>query len=144
MVQVVFPFWSIRRHSACMVYNLHTPLDTHSTIYHHFTSSPSAAFLALFASQAVSWPISCRTRMLLCTPYFYQFPLYSTEETIKGFALLKICHPIRFHKITCHLTVLQPCPLHQDVPRPYGTPSTLHSLPINPSGRSPGSQQAPH
>jgi hypothetical protein len=133
-----------RSRRTSLVYNLHTPLDTQSIIYHHFTSSPAAAFLALSASQAVSWPISCRTRMLLCTPYSHQFPLYSTEETIKGFALLKICHPNRFHKITCHSTVLQPCPRHQDVSRPYRAPSTLHTLPNNPPGRLLGSQGPPN
>jgi hypothetical protein len=30
--------------------------------------------------------------MLSCTPYSHQFSLYSTEETIKGFAFLKIYH----------------------------------------------------
>jgi hypothetical protein len=72
------------------VYNLHTPLGTQITIYHHFTNPLTVAFLALFASQAVSWPISSKPRMLLCTPYSYDFSLYSTKETIKGFALLKI------------------------------------------------------
>ena len=109
-------------------------------LFIHFTNSPAGAFLVLSASQAFSWPISYLTRMGLYTPYSYHFPLYSTEETRQGFTLLKNCHP----HITCHSNVLQPCPLHQDVPRPYGTPSTLHSLPNNPSGRPPGSQQAPH
>jgi len=78
------------------VYNLHTPLGTQIFIYHHFTNPLTAAFLALFASQAVSWTITSNPRMLLCTPYSHDFSLYSTEETIKGFALLRnwqlICH----------------------------------------------------
>ena len=75
------------------MYNLHIPLRTNITIYHHFTSPQTGALLALFASQAFSWSISCRTRMLLFTPHSYSFILHSTEETIKGFTFFKFISP---------------------------------------------------
>ena len=80
--------------SDSLLYNLHTPLGTQSTIYHHFTNPLTATFLALFTSQAVSWPITSKPRMLLYTPYSYNLSLYSTKETIKGFTLLKNWHLI--------------------------------------------------
>jgi hypothetical protein len=79
-----------------MVYDLHKPLGTQIPTYHPFTNPLTAAFLALFDSQAVSWPITFKSRMLLCTPYSHNLSLYYTEETIKGFTLLRnwqlICH----------------------------------------------------
>jgi hypothetical protein len=91
------------------VYNLQEPLGTYTGIYHHFTSSLQAAFTCAFASQAFSWLISCRTRILLCTPHSYSFILYSTKETIKGFAFLRICHP--FHHLPLKfLPAIPPAP----------------------------------
>jgi hypothetical protein len=72
------------------------PSYTSTHLNHHLSSFyklPTCRFPCAFASQAFSWPISYPTRMVLYIPYSYQFLLYSTEETIKEFAFLKICHP---------------------------------------------------
>ena len=112
-------------------------------IYYHFTSTHTAALLALFASQAFSWLISCRTRILLWTTHSCAFTLLSTRETIKGFTFLKKCHPIRSYWLTSHSNSFQPLPLHQDVPRPYRTSPPFYSTTNGSLECLPSSQKAP-
>ena len=54
------------------VYNLHTPLRTQFIIYHHFTSSPAAAFLALLPAKHFSGPFPTK-------PGWYHAPLIPTN-----------------------------------------------------------------
>lgn len=95
--------------------------------------------LALFTSQAFSWPF-------LAWPGSYYAPLIPTSFlSILQKKSSMDSHSSRFaNQIgSCHSNFFQPCPWHQDVSRPYRSSFSLHLITNSPPGHLPSSQKAP-